>query len=344
MEDKSSKKLFDMIVKSGINYVNSAISSKETENYWLDYKTTERDDYSGQRKLFDTDKKNYAKALSAFGNSDGGVLLWGVETGASDSDYASSKKPISNASNFISLLENFTSLLTSPPHQQVEHKIIFENKIKNVGYVVSHIPKSNQRPLQALNDELRYYIRAGSNSLPAPHTFLRSLFGNEPQPNVFTYWHVFPESGVFSGDANSLKVGMILSNAGENIGKNINGYVQVVGEGISIKPKESFREKFSYNICHAPGFLKIGFVAKNDFKLGIEQEIEPMMLYISFKKPPRMCGIQMKALVSCDNQTACRVNREVSKEDLEKVYETYIANNNFNAEKIAKIFNQGMKD
>ncbi len=125
-----------------------------------------------------------------------------------------------------------------------------------------------------------------------------------------------------------LPVGVVLHNAGENIGKNINGYAQVGGKDIAIEVNRNTQECFSYSTSSLAG-MKVGFVAKNDFKLGIEQEVLPVTLQISIKKPATQYGIQIKALVSCDNQMTYRIAREVSKEDLEKIYDAYIADNDF---------------
>lgn len=191
MQETPSNDLFDAIIKQGIQYVNDILSNKTVENYYLDFKSTEKQDYTGERKLSSSDKKNYAKCISAFGNSEGGVIIWGIKTGSADADYASEKVTIKNVSNFLSLLEGFTSTLTTPPHPNVSNKIIFENEVDDEGYVITHIPKSNNRPFQVINEgDYRYYIRAGSNSQPAPDTFIRALFGKEPQPNAFMAWGV----------------------------------------------------------------------------------------------------------------------------------------------------------
>jgi hypothetical protein len=253
------------------------------ENYYLDFKTSEQNDYTSRRSLFTSDNKNYAKAISAFGNSDGGVLIWGVGTGKSDADYATEKKPITNVSNFLSLLEGFTSILTSPQHQSVVNKIIFEYEEKDVGYVITHIPKSSMRPLQVLNDDYRYYIRAGGSSLPASDIFLRSLFGKEPQSDVFITWGASPVK-ITEGDVVKIEINVVLHNGGENIGKNINGYVQVGGRDLAIEVNQNSTDSFSYSVNRTTG-MKIGFMSKNDFRLGIEQEVLPLTIHIPIKKP-----------------------------------------------------------
>ncbi len=326
MQKTPSQDLFNEILKQGLSYVDGAILTKTVENYYLDFKTTEDKDYVSKRKLLASDKKNYAKSISAFGNSDGGVIIWGIGTGTSDVDYATQKEPIKNVSNFLSLLEGFSSTLTSPPHPSIANKIIFEDKKEDIGYVITHIPKSNRRPFQVLNEnDFRYYIRAGSSSLPASDSFLRSLFGQEPQPNVFIKFGVAPikidEQGMIK-----IQVGIILHNGGENVAKNVNGYVHVGSENMLLRINAP--NEFSYYINKING-LKIGFVAKQDFILGVEQEVQPLIMYIHLKKPITEHGIQIFALTNSDNQISYRLNKIVSKEDLEKIYDNYIKDNNY---------------
>ncbi len=328
MKNNPSQDLFNTIIKQGLVYIDDAILSKQVENYYLDFKITEKDDYSDERKLFTSDKKNYAKAISAFGNSEGGVLIWGVRTGTSDTDYAVAKAMIKNVSNFLSLLEGFTSILTSPPHLNVTNKVIFEDKETDTGYVITHIAKSNRRPLQVLNEnDFRYYIRAGSNSQPASDTFLRSLFGQEPQPDVHLFWgrSISPEE--ITGDGTiRLRVNVILHNKGENVAKNVNGYVHVGGRGMMLEINSS---EFTYYKNEMAG-LKISFMARQDFILGIEQEVQPLTMYINVNKPITENGIQIIALVNASNQVSHRLNIEVSKDKLEEIYDNYIKDNTYN--------------
>lgn len=328
MQKSPSLDLFNQIEKQGLAYIDDAISSKQVENYYLDFKSTEKADYTGERKLFASDKKNYAKAISAFGNSDGGVLVWGVKTGTADADYATAKAPIKNVSNFVSLLEGFTSILTTPPHSDVTNKVILEDEKNDIGYVITHIGKSSQRPFQVLNEnDFRYYIRAGSNSQPASDTFLRSLFGQEPQPDVFLAWGFSPIEVQADGEI-KLQVGLILHNGGENVGKNINGYAHVFGKDMAIEVNQNLMECFSYSTNNITG-MKVGFMAKGDYKLGVEQEALPLTIHITLKKPLQKYGIRIKALVSCDNQMSYRIDKSLEKEELERIYDSYIADTSF---------------
>lgn len=319
--DTPVEKLFNNILKQELIYIDDVITNKTTENYYLDFKTTENIDYTGQRKLFNSDKKNYAKAISAFANSEGGILVWGVETGKSDVDYAIAKKSIKNVSNFKSLLESFSSLLTSPVHSSIFNHIIFEDKVNDIGYVITHIPKSSKRPLQVLNDnDYRYYIRAGSSSLPAPDTFIRSLFGQGTQPNAFI---VFGTSPIELTQENIIKIkaGVIIYNKGENIAKNINGYVSVGGLGLAIELSDD--KSFDYYKNSISG-MKVGFTAKPTFILGVEQEVLPLTIHIEISKPITANGIQILALINADNQNSYRLERTIDKETLETAYDKYL--------------------
>lgn len=327
MQKTPSKDLFESVLKQGKQYIEDAISSKQVETYYLDFKLTEKDDYSGARKLFASDKKNYAKAISAFGNSEGGVLVWGVKTGTADADYATEKQPIKNVSNFLSLLEGFTSTLTTPPHPSVSNKVIFEDESKDEGYVITHIPKSNSRPFQVINEnDYRYYIRAGSNSQPAPDTFIRALFGKEPQPNAFLHWGVSPVK--VEEETVKLQVGVIIHNGGENVARNINGYVLVGGLGMALEVNQNLINDFSYYTNNING-MKVGFTAKPHFILGVEQEVLPLTLHIQLSKPITEHGIQIIALVNGDNQQSHRLERTVPRDELEQIYDKYISDRSF---------------
>jgi hypothetical protein len=303
------------------------ILNKTVENYYLEFKTTEIPDYSGRTKLANSEKKNYSKGISGFGNSEGGVIVWGVKTGPSDEDYAVGKSPIKNVSNFVGLLESFSSLMTSPPHPNVINKVIFEDKDNDSGYVVTHIPKSNKRPFQALNDDFKYYIRAGSSSQPAPHTFLKSLFGQEPQPDVFFAWGTPPIEITENGTI-KIVFNFMVHNRGENVGKNVNGYLSIGGLGLGIEVNKNSLNDFSFYTNNISG-MKVAFVAKSHFILGIEQEVMPLTMHLTLTKQIPENGILIEGLISCDNQVSQRLSRRVHKEELQKIYDNYIKDNSY---------------
>lgn len=150
----------------------------------------------GPRVLHENDRNNLAKAISGFGNSEGGVIVWGVDA-SRDMDYADvvarSKMPIENVARFISWLEGSISGRTIPAHPGVQNRAI-DTGAGN-GFVLTLIPKSNLTPHQSIYDS-RYYMRAGSAFLPVPHSVLAAMFGRRPQPILI---HTFASSGAQVG-------------------------------------------------------------------------------------------------------------------------------------------------
>lgn len=61
--------------------LRSYIKDKVKEDLYLEFKT-KQDSRTGT--LGDSDKKNFSKSLSGFANSDGGILIWGIETRKND--------------------------------------------------------------------------------------------------------------------------------------------------------------------------------------------------------------------------------------------------------------------
>jgi len=321
-----STDLFNEILKQGVGYIDDAISSKTSENYYLDFKTTQEQDYTRKRTLLASEKKNYARCISAFGNGEGGVIVWGVKTGSSDADYASKKKPITNVSNFASLLEGLTSTLTSPPHPKVVSKIVFQDEKKDTGYVITHVEKSNQRPFQVLNEnEFKYYIRAGSSSKGAPDTFVRGLLGSKAQPDVWIQYLYSPMKVSEEGEV-KIQVGIMLHNGGESIARHVNGYVRIGGLPTANLQINSL-DDFDYNKVTFIG--KIGFVAKPHFILGVEQEVQPLIMEVTLKKPIPGDGFLFETLINSENQVTRRTKNKVSKKELEKIYNAYIKDNKY---------------
>jgi hypothetical protein len=191
-----SEDLIKMLRENGESAIDQLINDREAESLFLEFKRGATS--SSSRGLESVDRDNLAKAISGFGNSSGGLLVWGV---ACD-ETAAEKLPIENAERFRSLIENAISGCTLPPHTEVENHVIPSSQT-NLGFVVTHIPKSNSAPHQALGRRV-YYIRAGSNFVPATHDTIAGLFGRRPQPSIAV--NFFAESVNRSRDANVIRL------------------------------------------------------------------------------------------------------------------------------------------
>lgn len=70
--------IFEKLIYFGEDAIDEFIMSRQTEELFLDFKQAVSDGKS-MRSLHPNDRRNLGKAISAFGNSEGGVLVWGVE-------------------------------------------------------------------------------------------------------------------------------------------------------------------------------------------------------------------------------------------------------------------------
>ena len=155
----------------------------QTEELFLDFKQAVSTGKNGT-SLHKDDRKNLAKGISGFGNSEGGVIVWGVECSrdCDIGDVAKAKVKVRNVHRFLSWLENAISGCTIPSHNRVRNHIISVDK-NGDGFVATYIPKSELAPLMTTMGN-NIYIRSGSNNVPAPYSVIAGMFGKRPQPNV----------------------------------------------------------------------------------------------------------------------------------------------------------------
>ncbi|WP_213435182.1 MULTISPECIES: AlbA family DNA-binding domain-containing protein [Lysobacteraceae] len=164
--------------------INAMLADRVSEELFLDFKKS--GDNGGGNVLHASDNKNLSKAIAGFGNSAGGVVVWGVECAArpDGADLAATLHPVHNAQAFRSRLESAISRLTVPPHDGVEN-IAVTNEGEVGGFVVTLVPQSSRAPLRAEAPGLRnYYLRSGSSFEVIPHDALAGLFGRPPRAKV----------------------------------------------------------------------------------------------------------------------------------------------------------------
>jgi len=211
-----SREIYERIIDAGLAAIEQFIADRKFEELFLDFKRAANN--GKDTKLTDSDRKILAKAISGFGNSEGGVIVWGVDCSrdVDGADVAKAFVPVENPRRFASLLQGVLSGCTVPPHPHVENHVLETGA--NVGFVVTHVPKSNYAPHQMLPNRT-YYIRAGSDFLPTPHDVLSGMFGRRPQPHVF---HQFI-SAVPRLDGEELKLtfGVAVHNEGPGIASDI---------------------------------------------------------------------------------------------------------------------------
>ena len=175
--------LFLRIKHRGADEISRMIREQIVEELFLDYKRAATVAPFG--KLDSSDRKNLSKAIAGFANSEGGIIVWGVDCRQNPpyGDVPTSPVPISNPTAFKSLLEGAVTGVTIPAHSGVEN-IALQIIGQSDGFVVTYIPVGMHVPYRTLGDREEYYIRAGSNFYPTPHAVLAGLFGRAPHPEL----------------------------------------------------------------------------------------------------------------------------------------------------------------
>ena len=316
--------LFERLSEEGEKAIDELILDRQSEELFLDFKRS-ADNGSGS-KLHDNDRANLAKAISGFGNSEGGVIVWGVDCSRAPDigDVASSKAPIQNPKRFLSWLEGTVSGCTVPPHSSIRHAVMESFTDKQVGFVSTYIPKSYLAPHQCLKP-LQYYIRAGSDFVPTPHAVLMGLFGRRPQPFVFHMWSIPPARLVEKPGkrwAAEFDLGFMLGSHGPGVARDLYVNVQLIPSRGGSTAAIAIPNKVNWSGHHA--FERITNIVSNDsFKLAPEAFVQPIIFKLSFM-PPFESDLVYEITFGHQTSPVTKVNTRVKPEVLTQAHEALL--------------------
>ena len=313
--------LIDEIKKDGVEALKNLLKRKESEQYFVEFKTAEWRDYIGKKTLGNKDRKNLARAISGFGNSEGGLLIWGIDTHG-NGDFANSLKPIISPENFLALINSDISRLTIPPHPTVESFVIKEGN-SNKGFIITIIPKYEGLPIQVI-DGYQFYMRSGDSFIPIPHGILTGMFGKRPNPHLIVYFMIPEENNVVK-ENNALKFsfGVGIQNKGKGIARDI--FLNCYSFG-SVTTR--FELKDQQNFMGYWVLAGFNLISKPEFRMGPEQNANPVVYYCMLK-PPFKDGLIFEFLVGADGQVPSKLEIKKSKEELESLYNSFINDSNF---------------
>lgn len=173
--------LFESIFASGVDNHSAAvqlldqmIQSQKVEAEFLEYK--------GADKISDADVKYYwSKALSAFADSGGGVLIWGINCKTIknpitkvDEDFPDRFAPQPQAYRLKALLNSWLVGATDNVVENVSIRHVLTHG--DHGCVVCYIPEGANKPYRALFADHLYYMRLPDRMEKIPHSLLRAMF------------------------------------------------------------------------------------------------------------------------------------------------------------------------
>jgi len=129
-----------------------------------------------------SDVSNFAKALSGFANTSGGIILWGVKARkVSEIDQIQEIVPISDLKRFEAKLRERESTLVEYVVPDVQYKPI--PLAGESGVLAMFVPQSPLLPhrVNHKNDH-HFYIRAGGVFSPLPLSIVEDLFSRRTSP------------------------------------------------------------------------------------------------------------------------------------------------------------------
>lgn len=230
-----AQQLFERLEREGELAIDELITTFESESLWLDFKSVAEDGRGPRLDKYSLEK--LAKAISGFGNSAGGVIVWGVDCRDDPrlGDVPAGTKLIENPERFRSWLEAAVSGCTAPPHSGVEHRALQSSATPGSGFVITLIRQAQGPPLQCIQPsaDQRYYIRAGSSFRPVPHAVLSGLFGRRPQPQL-SQKYLAPTLDVRQAAGNTtieIESTLAVANRGRSIARDLYANVFAIPPG-----------------------------------------------------------------------------------------------------------------
>jgi hypothetical protein len=315
--------IFQKLKSEGEAAIDEFIMIRQSEELFLDFKRS-ADDGKGKR-LHDNDLNNLAKAISGFGNSEGGVIIWGVDASRDidDADVAKARKPIENVARFVSWLEGKVSGRTLPAHTGVQNHPIDIGS--GNGFVATLIPKSERVPHQAIFND-KYYMRAGSNFMPVPHGVLAGMFGRRPQPILFEEYtskavKVTKAAGV-RPDVVDVTLGFKIWNRGPVMARDLYSDVRVILPGAGTVHYVNMDDGW---ISKRKSTEWLSMVSKDDFKLAPESFTMAFYLRVHVRPPFEKGKLSLRWSFGCDGSPMSLIENENIFSDVEHIYREFLA-------------------
>lgn len=170
------RELYEQLIAGGWQRIEEMISSaSDREDSYLDFKECK----IGGKPSTEPDLKVFAKAASAFANTSGGVLVWGIE--AKDNK-PRALSPTPDAAKFAQNLSDHSHQVLDPSLAGIEsHPIPKED---GSGYAVTYIPSSPRKPHAAAQGDKTFWQRIDSSCAYMPAEIVRAVMMANAVPSL----------------------------------------------------------------------------------------------------------------------------------------------------------------
>ena len=190
--------------------------------------------------------------LSAFANTGGGVVIWGIHAPKEKAEKAT---PAHDAGTLEKVLKELLNDAVEPPVPGVEILPIKQSGTDR-GFVVCFIPKSHYAPHRAMWAEKEYYLRVNHSSVWMPTEVLRRMFYPHTEPRLIPHVELSVGQCQYLGNTGlSIALSVDLENRGSSSAKST--YIRPVAVGnylLKATPSPLWEERKSKN--------EVGFACK----------------------------------------------------------------------------------
>ncbi|MGJ7040441.1 AlbA family DNA-binding domain-containing protein [Shinella sp. BE166] len=176
---------YDDLISGGTAAVADLIGKQEALS--LEFKSNNlREPIFDAGELTNPGKKILAKACSAFANSAGGVLVFGVVAVNRDGvDQATGLTPIENIRRAETSVRDAAADLLQPRHDGIRVASIYSSPDADDGFLVVDVPRSDRRPHRSeARGQKEYFKRIGSRSYPMEHYDIEDAFRRTSSPSL----------------------------------------------------------------------------------------------------------------------------------------------------------------
>lgn len=155
------------------------VARGQEESLHLDFKTIADSSLSTA-----DDRRSFARALSGFANSSGGLVVWGIDARKNSDgvDCAVGFKEIDRVPKLVARLNQLTGEAAEPTVPGVLHRAIVSADRR--GFAVTLVPESDRGPHMAKLGLDHYYKRSGDSFYRMEHFDIADMFTRRRRPRL----------------------------------------------------------------------------------------------------------------------------------------------------------------
>lgn len=182
--------LFDELLADGEAAFKRLVAEQQQEFVELEFKTKADATHGAYERH---DKQNLAKELSAFSNSMGGLLVWGIDArnNADGIDCAVSLFPIAEIDRFKAQTQSLVGSLLAPKNDDIYIEAVPSTDNPGSGYLLVLIGRSDRRPHRSeASGEKGYFKRVGDSAYAMEHYDIEDAFNRLAPATLKIHWEL----------------------------------------------------------------------------------------------------------------------------------------------------------